>query len=135
TKGGLRGSELRLFQRVQQRGALPVAQARRAAVRVDTGLLEQRGDLHRAKARHRLEQRGNLRLANGLVFLGLAEHGRDRLLAVLDGGQQLRACLASLSRLGQRLGALLGGQRGQSQRGVLPTSRVYAVVRGGAATE
>src|SRR3954451_19902702 len=108
----------RLVQRVDERSTLAVAETGRAPVRVDAGLLEQRGDLDGAQARHCLEQRGDLGLADGLVFLRLAEHRRDGPLAGLDRRQELGAGLARLRGLGKRLSALLWSQRGQSHRGV-----------------
>src|SRR5690625_371175 len=98
---------------LQQRLALPVAQAAQPAGGGDLQLGHDLLRLDLADLRQRLQQRRHLHLAQDLVGLGVLEHLLEIGAATLEPVLELRSGPTCGRRLLQRGGALLVGQLGK----------------------
>src|SRR5439155_4511464 len=91
--------------------ALLVTQAAQATAVGDLQPFHDLGGSYLADARQGLQHRRHLQLADDVVVVGLVKHLGEALLAGLELVLQLGAGLTNLSRLFQRGGTLLGGER------------------------
>src|SRR5690349_12301437 len=110
----------------EKRLALAVTEATQPTRRCDLQPLHDLGGAHLADARHRLEQRGDLHLAEHVVRVGLLQHLGHADATALETLLQLSPDPARLGGLRQRSGTLFLGQLGKGH-GLLRLSSAHPV--------
>src|SRR4051794_17200994 len=110
----------------QERLALAVAEAAQTTRRRDLQPLHDLGGAHLADSRHRLEQCGDLHLAEHVIRVGLLQHLRHADATALETLLQLSPDPARLGGLRQRSGTLFLGQLGKGH-GLLRLSSAHPV--------